>query len=475
MNVFFSLFRNSTFSILTNVLNRLGNAFVFILIVQRLGVQQGGTYSLGVAYFFIGSRFASWGLDHLLTREVAKSRDKITDYFVSFLALRLLLSLIVILIFLLFIQIPHYESSTRLVLALMLISILPENVNNLCWATFAACEEFHFTSVSVFFGSFFQIVLGYLYLNAGYGIVTMAIIFFVNNCAAMVINLGFITRRYMQVWKKPQWVFIKENLPHVGPFIIISIFYILDNRLDTILLSFFTSEAEIGIYTAATSVILTISMLPQGYRVAVLPIMSRYHKFDAEALAILYRQSYKYLLMLGIPIAVGTFLLAADLIHLLYGDPLPESVLILKIMSVAITFTFLNVLNTRLLIVKNRQSTVAKFLILSTITNVLFNLIFIRYLGAISAGIAQTITSFLVFALNSFIVSRCFLLGNSWSYAIRFIIGSIAMGFVVWYLQTYNMWVQIMVGAMVYFLCIYLIGSFTWQEKQIVREFFFHH
>ncbi len=474
MNTLNSLFQNSTFAILTNILNRVGNAIIFILIVQWLGVERGGIYTLAIAFFFIGSRFAFLGLDHLLTREVAKTRSQIQTYLSNFLFMRLVVATVIILAFLAFIQLPDYTSETKLVIAIILLSILPESVNNLCWATYAAFEEFHFTSISVFIGSFVQIILGFFLLTQGYGLIAMAAVFLLNNLAAMIINLMILRIRYIPHWKRPDFTFIKQQLPIALPFIIISIFFILNSRMDAILLSLLANETALGVYGAATAVIVTISMISQGYRIAVLPIMSRYHAENSPSLRTLYEKSYKYLLILSFPITVATFMLADELIQLIYRQPLPQAIPVLKIMSISLVFMFLNVLNNRLLIVFNKQSRIAHFLIASTTLNLILNLILAGSFGATGAGLARVGSVFLLFVLNTFTVRLFIPSFTGWYFVSRPLLSAILMGLTIWLLTPTGFWGQVLFGSIVYILSLFILGTFSPSEKktfyQLVRQ-----
>ena len=341
MQTVLTLFKNSTFSIITNTLNRIGNAVIFILIVHYLGIEQGGSYTLGVSYFFIGSRFAFWGLDHLLTREVAKSKEKATKFLSNFLFVRLVLATIVIFVTLGIVEATTYQSSTKLVISIMILSIWPENINNLCWAAFAAFEEFHFTSISVFFASLSQIILGLIFLALGYDVVAMSIIFFINNTVALIINIYILQKRYIPKWELPDKKFISEQLKIGLPFVFIGMFFILDNRLDTIILSFVASETVVGLYGAATAVTIALSMIPQGYRIAILPVLARYRVDNPEKVQPIYNQSYKVLFLIGLPISAGTWLLAEDLIRIIYGETLPAAVPTLQVISVVLALTLL--------------------------------------------------------------------------------------------------------------------------------------
>ncbi|MCC6607783.1 MAG: flippase [Anaerolineae bacterium] len=468
METVLSLFKNSAFSVITNTLNRLGNAVIFIMIVHYLGIESGGTYTIGVSYFFIGSRFAFWGLDHLLTREVAKSRGEAARFLSNFLVVRVILATAVIILTLFIVQVLPYQNSTKIVISLMLFSIWPENINNLCWAAFAAFEEFHYTSVSVFFGSLFQILLGLWCLSLGYGVMAMAVVFFVNNLIAMLINLLILKKRYIGKWQKIEPGFIQEQLRIGLPFVFIGMFFIMDNRLDTITLSFVTTESVVGVYGAATAVITALSMIPQGYRVAILPVLARYRLQNPSQVQTLYDQSYKFLLILGLPISAATFLLADDLIQLLYREPLPTAVPTLQVISLVLLLTFLNVLNTRLLIVYDKQSLTAKFLLVTSFLNAVANIIMAPIWGAFGAGIARLVSILSLFVLNSLAVRTIVKNQTGLTLILKTILCTLVMGAVIWLMHSYGFWWQLVGGSITYLLLIVVTRTISRDEQAAV-------
>ena len=471
MHVLTTLFRNSLFSIVTNIVNRLGNAVLFIFILQVLGVEQAGIYTLGISYFFIGSRFSFWGLDHLLTREVAQARDQAARFLSNFVFVRLVLSTAVIFVFVLIVQATSYQPETKRVIIFLLLSIWPENINNLCWAGFAAFEEFHFTTISVFFGSLFQIGLGLYLLWQGYGLVAMALVFFINNCVAMLVNLFILHKRYVKRWLRPQRKFIQKQLRVGLPFVFISVFFILDNRLDNIVLSFLSTEEAIGLYGAATAVIVALGMIPQGYRIAILPVMSRYRQENPVQLTTLYQQSYKYMLILGLPLALATVLLAEDLIRLLYRSDLPAAIPTLQIMSIGVGLVFLNVLNARLLIVYNRQDLIARYLVVTTVLNVFINLLLAPQWGAIGAGIARVVSIITLFVLYSWGTRAYVSHFTGWPLVWRPLVSTAVMGIVIWQIAAWGFWWQFVLGSLVYGVMLLVTGTLTAVERETAIRF----
>jgi len=470
MPLFVSLLRNSVASIVTNVVNRLGNILIFILILRYLGVGQGGIYTLGLSYFFISSRFAFWGLDHLLTREVAKDKENAARYFGNYLFARIGLAAIILALFAIFISLTSYDIETKVVIGLMLLSILPENINNLCWAGFASFEAFHYTTISVFVASLTQIGLGGLLLWLGYGLRAMALVFLLNNLVAMVINLTVLRRGFIKRWERPELSFIRSQLIVALPFLFISIFFILGSRIDTVVMSFLTNNEEIGYYAAAMAVIVALSMIPQGYRIAILPILARNREEGHFSVDRIYQQSFKYLLLMGLPLTAATALLATDLIPLIYRQELPEAVPALRILSISIVFTFINVLNARLLIVFDRQSLSARFMAASTLLNVVINLILVGALGAIGAAIAMVSSTATLTIINRVAV-REFVPGfRGLTFFWRPLVATGLMAVVIWQLAQVGFWAQVLIGAITYLAILFLLGTFTAEERRTVQQ-----
>ena len=295
-----------------------------------------------------------------------------------------------------------YEPSTEVVIILMLLSVFPENVNNLCWSCFAAFEEYQLTSIGALANVIFKLGLGALLIFLGADLALVIIAILVGHTIAMFINLTLVKRRYMPSgWQRPDPDFIRVQMRIAVPFIFVGMFFILDNRLDNILLSFFSTESEIGVYGAAMAVIVALSMVPEGYRIAILPVMSRYQQDDSTLLPSLFNRSYKFLLALAIPLVTATLIMADEIIRLIYREDLDGAILALRILAFGIIFIYLNILNNRLLIVHNRQDLIAKILLITLCINLIANVILMPRFGATGAAVARTLSLLSIFILSS--------------------------------------------------------------------------
>jgi O-antigen/teichoic acid export membrane protein len=459
------LFRNAFFGVASSLLYRLTNSLLLIYIVQSLGVDKAGVYTIGLSYFLLSSRFALWGLDHLLTREVAKDQSIASLYLTNFLVIRVGLAILSIAIMMGIVQAISYSSETTLVVGIMLLSVLPENINNLCWAGFAAFEEYQFTSIGAFIGSAIKVGLGFFMIGQGYDLVAIAIVLVVGNLFTMSVNLFLVKRRYVKRWHRIEVDFIRRQIPIAFPFIFISFFYILDNRLDNIVLSIVNDEHEVGLYAAATAVFFASGVLSQGYRIAILPIMVRYRRDTPNAIQNLYHQSFKYLVILAIPLATATFLLAEELIILLYRQDLPAAVPALQVLSVAILFLFINTANNRLLVTYDSQGLIARILAIAAVINIAANLTLAGDLGAVGAAIARVLSISAIFLITTLAIRRIVPGLEHFRYLWRPSVAAALMALVIWQTSVFGIWVQIIAGALAYLIGLLALGTFTRSER----------
>lgn len=471
MQAFSSLLRNTFFGVIASLLYRIANTLLFIYVVQSIGVNAAGVFALAVSYFFLSSRFALWGLDHILTREVAKDRDKASLYLSNFLFLRFVSAIISIVLLFAVIQLAPYSSETRLVIGIMLLSVLPENINNLCWAGYAAFEEYQFTSIGTLLGGMVKVGLGFLMIWLGYGLVTVALVYVIGNLFTMIVNLIIVKRRYIYRWHRVDITFIRHQVPIAVPFIVIGFFFILDNRLDNVILSILNDEREVGLYAAATAVFVALGVIAEGYRIAILPIMVRYHRDRPESMGWLYHQSIKYLIIVAIPLAATTILLAEDVIRIVYRQYLPSAVPALQIVSLALVFFFVNMANNRLLVTYNQQGTIARIVVVAAVLNIIVNLILARSLGAVGAASARFLSIATIFILTTLSVRSIIPGLNYFKYAWRPLIAAGLMSLVIWQMESLSLWIQILTGSLVYGLSLLALGAVTPSERDSIHAF----
>jgi O-antigen/teichoic acid export membrane protein len=175
-------------------------------------------------------------------------------------------------------------------------------------------------------------------------------------------------------------------------------------------------------------------------------------------------------LAIAVPLTVTTILLAQDLISLIYRQDMPEASTTLRILAIGMAFSFLIVVNNRLLIVYNRQALIARILIATTITNIIVNLLLDPQYGAVGAAIARISSLALLLLLTTFSSSRFIAGVRRARYVWRPLLSSTIMAIVIWQLTPFGFWIQLAAGATTYVVILLLVGTFSTQELNVLRE-----
>lgn len=135
----------------------------------------------------------------------------------------------------------------------------------------------------------------------------------------------------------------KELLKKSYPFWLIGLFTLIYYRTDMVMLSLMRGDYETGIYRAAYTLIEVSLFVPSIVVSTTMPSMARLHKEDRKTLEVLFKKSFRALLLLGLFGTVGYYIFARLGILIVFGGgDFLRSIPVLKVLSFAIPFMFLN-------------------------------------------------------------------------------------------------------------------------------------
>jgi O-antigen/teichoic acid export membrane protein len=261
--------------------------------------------------------------------------------------------------------------------------------------------------------------------------------------------------------------FCVSQLRIAFPFVFIGVFFILDNRMDVILLSILRGEQDVGLYSAAATIVTGLAMVPEGFRTAIYPILARYQAQSTEATRRLYARSFKYLLLLAVPMALGVTLTADEAIHVIYGSAFAPAGWVLRILAWSLLAFSLTVLNGRLLIVNDRQDLMARFLMVSATSNLVLNILLVPTAGAVGSALAKVVSSTMLLLLSQGAAMRLLSGFSPSGFIGRPLIAGIIMGGLVWLLRPWGLVIQIPAGAIAYVATLLALRTFPREEQAL--------
>jgi O-antigen/teichoic acid export membrane protein len=259
------------------------------------------------------------------------------------------------------------------------------------------------------------------------------------------------------LWKK---LFV-QSLPFALSITFLYIYY----RIDTVMLSLMVNDQVTGWYNAAYRLVDVVNYIPFLIVTAILPSMARSSKNDHELLMDIFNRSLRYLVLLSIPIGVGTFLLAPRIVLFVYGEGFANAAIALKILIWAEVIVFVNYLGGHLLNIIDRQKTYTKIIGITVGLNIVLNFILIPKYTYIGAGVATLLSETLIFILIYRSIRKYVLKINLWSTVWRPILAAMAMGLIIIKMNFLPLWYVIPIGAVGYFVVFFLLGGFNEHDK----------
>jgi O-antigen/teichoic acid export membrane protein len=468
--MFKHLLQGTSWSIIAGVVSRSSNVLLFVLISRFLGSRAAGIYTLAFSYSLITTHLTFWGLDQLLIRETAKVPASQNKLFTNFLFLRIILASLAwgILYGITNLSLSQTAPETRQIVLLVGITVFPDNIINLCEAVFVANHRVALLPWTRSLTTVVRLVGTLVLLLRGHDLIALAGIILAGSFISMGINIGIVLRQHVNLEWKLDWKFCLIQLRIAWPLILSGVFYILDNRLEILVLSLTMSEIDIAIYNSAATIVSTFLILPQAYQVVVFPEMARLHMISQIKLHQLYAYSLKYMLLLGLPLAINLIFMA-DFVVQLFGREFGDAARVLQIIAWVLPLLFINVPTARLLVAIDQQSIVARTLMVRLLIATILNLTLANVYGYIGSAMAYLGATLFMVGVNLFIVNRTIKYIHIFGIFGRQIVAGVGMILVALLFQEVHPW-SVLLGNIVYLGLLYFSGGFSMREKDWMKR-----
>ena len=310
-----------------------------------------------------------------MVREIARDKSIAIKFFININSIKLFLALINFFTIYLLIMIINYPSITQIVIIIIFINTIINSFNFTLNSFFQAYERMEFPSFGNALSSilmFFGVLIGIKFeLDLYY----FSLIYVISSSIILIFNLYIYLSRFGILKFNFDLVFWKNILKNGIPFglttIFVTIFYYIDSIMLSIMIN--NSNAIVGWYNAAYRIILIPLAIPTIFNTAIFPLMSRTFIKSEKDFVLIYQIFLKYMLILAIPIGIGTTILANRLILTLFGENYINSTIALQILIWSSVFIFIGSPFTRILEVTNRQLIITKMTGLFAIMNISLN------------------------------------------------------------------------------------------------------
>ena len=467
------LAKNSLMPMFLSLLNKGIDTAFAMLMLRVLGPEGAGKYAFVIVVIGYFDILTNFGLNTLLTREVAKDRSQANRYLSNTTLLRLILCGVAACLLGLFIlvwrQAFALPGDTIQALLLLGLALIPGNISTALSSLFNALEKMEYPALITTVTTVLKVSLGALVLLAGWSFVGLAGVSVVVNLITLAILLWLVhthlLRPRVELDRSLGREIVRESYPLMINHLLAALFF----RMDVTLLQPMQGDIVVGWYTTAYKFVDGLVIVPSTFTVALFPLMSRFAASARDSLIRAYFLSIKYLTALSLPVALLTTVYAREVILLFGGSRyLPHAATALRLLIWFFPFSCVNQVTQYVLIAIQQQRFLIRAFLVGVAFNLTANLIFIP-LYSYQASAVITALSELALFLPFYWCVRRNLTPVPWlRFFWRPVVATAAVALLLVALrQRFSLVVVIPITGLVYLLLLVGLGTFGAEDREI--------
>jgi O-antigen/teichoic acid export membrane protein len=401
---------NAVLVLTSDVVNRAATFIVYALIARYLGATEVGQMALGLALFYAFQVFASAGVRTIITREVAKDPASLAGHLTSGTLLVCLASAASIAGLAGLVRALGYAHGTASIVLLLGIALLPSALSVVCEAVFQAFDRMRYIAYAQVPAHVARVVLTYLLLTRGHGIEEVALVllachgtiaavewWLLRQCVAQPRSTVTEPSTMSPTWttKLTQmaaaaWALARSARTFLGIDGLIAI----GASLNIVLLSALAGETEVGLYSAATQLMIPFRLVFQSIVVSAFPTLCRRFGGDTQDVTALLSRMLTLLLAVAIPATVGLFVFADSTLLLLYGErDFLQASTALRVMVWTLVPTAVTSVLGQVFLAGRRETVTLRIVLTNLIVGAAAGVVLIAQFGLIGAAVATLLTS----------------------------------------------------------------------------------
>ncbi len=387
--------RNSFLLTSLNIVARAIDFAFALLMLRVLGPEGAGNFYFAVVLVGWFEIVMNFGLNTLLTREIARDHAQARAYLWQTSRLRLLLALgvapLIVLLVLVWRGAFGLAEEASVAILLLTLSQFPGSLSTGLSALFFAYERAEVPAGLTIVSALLKAAIGAALLLLGWGVIGLG----VTSIAVNLITLALLLLAAQRLLRgQPitdtttsrltNRAMMREAFPLMLNHLLATMFF----KVDVPMLQAIKGPLAVGWYSAAYKFIDAYNIIPAFFTQSLFPAMSRMAAQRDESLARAYTLALKLLVIAALPLAVASAFLAEPLVGILGGrEFLPNGALALAIMAWSMPIGWINSVTNYALIAAGQQRALTRAFVTGLAFNVITNALFIPAFSFVAAAV----------------------------------------------------------------------------------------
>ena len=416
------------------------------------------------------SLLASLGVSTYAVRECSKIRDDkecFSETASQIFTINVCSTLIAYLLLIITIFVVRPLDNYRSIIMIQSISIMFTTIGA-DWINNVA-EDFKYITLRTLGFNILSIILLFVFVKESDDYIANAIITVIASAGANLLNF-FYRRRYCKI-KIVSYLNLRKHLKPIIYLFSLQLVQIIYVNSDMTIIGLVRTDSEVGYYSAAVRIYNLIQTLMNSVVFVVLPQLSQaYARKDFKKVNSLLKYGLSFIITLGLPCLVGVNILANEVISLLAGTPYLACIPALRILTVALFWSFLGgFLGNMIMIPSGREKISLYSSVTSAVVNLVLNLIMIPKWGIVAAAFTTAVSMAIGFFFKLPFVDKQICIRPINNLIVGPIVGCIAIVFVGFFFNLFVLhFVVKLVLVMVFSIVVYFCSLIVFKNQLAV-------
>ena len=452
------------------------NVVLVGFVARVLGVENFGLYSTIISFVGLFQFLSDFGLNRTLLKFGSTNISNAQFSFGNALFLKTILVIPTFVLVTFFGYLAGYRNNEILIFELFTLTMVLESYGMVFSSIRRILGDFKLVSFFRVLKTIINLVIVIVALSVNNSVLYLAFASVLLNVIIFFISL---INSILLLKPKLKLELIKDFFKDSAIFSFSDFFTGIYAKMSTVLLSFFSNLHSVGIFSAAIKFTNVANLFPNQVRFALLPTIYRILEDDRvkeENQKRVFKIIFKYMIIFATPFVISIFLFSDSIIHLIFGRKYDSSIPLVKLFSLFIYFRFIQTPFNLFYIAMHKHKNMVYFQAVTSIVNLVLNLMLIPRYSAFGASIATVISEGLLLIIIIILGTKYLV----WNLKDVFLMlykpltaGFISLIFTYGLLVSkVNLFFQIFFLLSGYFLLLFVIKTFSKDDKELFIKVF---
>ncbi len=363
-----------------------------ILIARYLQPEQYGVYNYALAFISFFVAVSNLGSNQIVVKDLVQEPEHRQEIVSTAIALRLF-SGISLAALASGISLVFIEDKTVQILIIIFSLQMIFRASEAIEFFFQSIMEFKWIACARNLAASVATVLIVLAIIKDQSIFVLAIVSSVEFLASLLfLSAFYIKQNYFLDFAFVSFSRLKSILRDSWPLIFSGIAITVYMRVDQLMISSMSGNAELGLYSAVVRLTEAFCLIPLAFIQSTFPKLIRLKEEDEQEFYSALQSLYNKISLMGYVSALFVFLFSKELLSILYGDSYVKAAPILSLLIWSVMFMALGVARGSFMVAMNLTGLYLKTVAIASIINIILNYMLIPKYGAFGAAAATVVS-----------------------------------------------------------------------------------